>query len=380
LLVSFSDRTQSKHTNRLLLELTDTLAIELSHFLCLQLVVCNPYGDKDQSHLTKVDMKSTFKADYLLALYFQKVDGDENENKYRLIYRLVLIDTGEILWSENHVITEKPINEQDYVIAKITATVADDLQGLMHTHWSRNLLLNLETIPDYARVLVYFRDYTDNFSKDSFEKGVKACLEALSRNPNDLVANLIYAAFCRREYVYGRGLIESPLEKGKECIERAIRLRPNSHEIRYIYGGILFCNNDWEQSVEQFELSRSISKNNIVAEFGIGFHFCKMNQWEKGLELVNKAMLLSTNYPSYYHLVPCLDFYRQEKYEQALHQARKITIPSLVHGTLARCICYAQLGEYEKAEIEFKEILNRCPNFMRQGQMQIHRYLGTQIL
>ena len=105
-----------------------------------------------------------------------------------------------------------------------------------------------------------------------------------------------------------------------------------------------------------------------------------MDQWDKGLPLVNKAMLLSTNYPSYYHLVPFLDFYRQGKFEQALYEAQKITIPNLVHGTLARCISYVQLGEMKEAQKEFQEILNRCPKFMQKGQLQITRYLGTKTL
>ncbi len=377
-LVSFSDKTQSQTTNRLLLQCTDTLATELSCFLCLQLVVCNPYADKDQSHLVESEMKSTDRADYILALFFQGFDNDET--KYRLTYRLVLVDTGEILWSENHEFSEDLTKERDYAIGIIAATVTDHLQGIMHTHWSRKLLANIDTIPDYHKVLVYFRNYTDNFSRDSFVKGVNVCLEALNRNPNDIVANLIYAAFCRREYVYGRGVIELPLEKGKEYIETAIRLSPNSHEIRYVYGLILFCLNDWEHSVEEFELVRSISKHNMVTEFGIGFHFCKMNQWGKGLEIVKKAMLLSTNYPSSYHLVPSLHFYKQGKFEQALYEAKKINMPNLVHGSLARCVCYAQLGQLKEAKKEFQEILNRCPTFMEQGQIQLTRFLGTKAL
>lgn len=377
-LVSFTDKTQSQNTNRLLIQCTDTLATELSHFLCLKLMVCNPFADKDQSHLPSKGFKSTNSADYILNLFFQKNGSDED--RYRLIYRLALVDTDEVIWSENYVITGSPINEQDYVIGKITATLADHLQGMMHTHWSRSLLSNIDTNPYYNQVLVYFRNYTDSLSRGAFAQGVNSCLEALNRNSMDVVANLVYVAYCWREYTFGYGVIESPLEKGKKHIETVIRLSPNSHEARYLYGVIFFYQKDWERSVEEFELARSICKHNIVTEFGIGFHFCKMNQWDKGLPLVNKAMLLSTNYPSFYHFVPFLDFYRQEKYEQALYEAKKITTLGLVHGPLARCISYAQLGKLEKAEKEFQEVLRRYPKFMEMGRMYITRFLGTESL
>jgi tetratricopeptide (TPR) repeat protein len=377
-LVSFSDKTQNQTTNKLLLQSTDTVATELSRFLCLHLVVCNPYADKDQSHLVEAEMKSSGRADYILALYLQQFDNDEN--KYRLIYRLILVDTGVILWSENYVVNGRPIEEQDYILGKITATVADHLQGMMHAHWSRKLLENIDTIPDCYEVLAYFRYYTDRLGRGAFAKGVNFCLKTLNRNPNDVIANVIYSAYCRHEYVYGYGVIESPLEKGKECAETAIRLSPNSHEAHYVLGQILFCQKEWKHSVEEFELARSLCKNNIVIEFGVGFHFCMMNLWDKGLPLVKKAMLLSTSYPSIYHMIPFLDYYRKEKYEEALYEAKKITTPGLVHGPLTRSISYAQLGEFEKAEKEFQEVLRRYPKFMQTGGKFVARFLGTEIL
>ena len=72
-LVCFSDRTQDKESNRLLFQITDTLAKELSRFLFARLVVCNPYADKDQSFLIEKEMKAEKRADYILALYLQQL-------------------------------------------------------------------------------------------------------------------------------------------------------------------------------------------------------------------------------------------------------------------------------------------------------------------
>jgi tetratricopeptide (TPR) repeat protein len=377
-LASFSDATQSTTSNRLLFQITDTIATELSRFLCLQLVVCNPYADKDRSHLIEAEMKSTNRADYILALYLQETDP--NKNIYQLIYRLVFVDTGEILWSENFAVNAPPINDQDTILAKITARVADHQQGEIHTHWSRKQLENVLTIPDYNEVLVYFRYYTDRLRRSAFAKGVNFCSEALNRNPNDVIANVIYSSFCRHEFVYGYGIIELPLKRGRECAETAIRIKPNSHEAHYVLGQILFCKKNWKRSIEEFELARSLCKNNLEVEYGIGFQLCMMNKWDKGLPLVKKAMLLSTSYPSMYHLVPFLDYYRQEKYKQALHETKKITAPGLVYGPLTRSISYAQLGEFEKAEKEFQEVLRRYPKFMETGRMHVTRFLGSELL
>ncbi len=377
-LVSFTDKTQRQTANRLILQITDTLATEISRYLYLQLVVRNPFSDKEKLYLPSAEFKSTHRADYILALFLQKFDGDDN--KYKLIYRLVLMETDEVLWSESHEITGQFIAKEDFIIREITATVTDHLQGMMHTHWSRRALANKDTIPDYHKVLVYFRNYTDHFDRRSFVEGVNVCLEALKRNSNDVIANVVYASYCRREYEYGYGIIDSPLEKSKEYIDTAIRVSPNSHEAHFVHGLTLFYQKEWERSVEAFELARSICKNNVVSEFAIGYYLCKMNHWDKGLHLVSEAMSLSSNYPSYYHFVPFLDLYRQGKYQQALYEAKKIITPGLVHGSLARCISYAQLGKLEEAEKEFQKILERYPTFMEKGRMHISRVLGTESL
>lgn len=377
-LVSFTDKTQNKNTNRLLLQLTDAIATEFSRFMSLQLVVCNPYADKEQSHFVEKDMKSTNRAEYILNLFLQK--DDLSENKYRLIYRLLLVETGEILWSENYVISDKPLQEQDYIIGKLIATVGDHRQGILHNHWSDSLLLNEQSIPALSSVLAYYRKYINYLDRRTFAKGVQVCLDEIDKNANNLVAHVTYAAYCRREYVFDYGVIEDPLKEGMKSAEITIRLGPNVHEAHVIYALLLFCLDELDHSLEEFKIARSISKNNIVTEFGYGFQLCKMSRWEEGVSLVNKAMLLSSNYPSYYHLVPFFDAYRKEKYEQALYEAKKITTLGLIYGPLVRCISYAQLEKTDEAKEELEEIIKRYPSFIEKGQRQLNRYFGPGVL
>lgn len=374
-LASFSDATQDTASNRLLFQITDNIATEISRFLILQLVVYNPYADKERSHFIETEMKSTQRADYILALFLQQL----SKNKYQLIYRLIFVDTGETLWSESYTVTELPINEQDHIVGEMVSKVTEVQQGILPNHWSRRLLENKQTIPECHQVLAYVRYYIDNLDRSAFAKAVKFCLKALNRNSNDVIANVVYAAYCKEEYVYRYGVIESPLKVGRQCAETAVRLNPNSHEAHFFLAQIMYRQKDWKHSKEEFEIARSITKNNIPIEYCTGFHLCMMNKWEEGLPLVKKAMAISSSNPLY-HLIPFFDFYRQGKYTEALYEAKKITVCGLIHGPLTRCIAYTQLGEHIKAKKEFEEILRRYPNFMDTGQKYLQRFLGTDIL
>ena len=54
------------------------------------------------------------------------------------------------------------------------------------------------------------------------------------------ICKVLYADYCRRDYVYGFGVIDAPLKTGKKCAQDAVRLRPDSHEAHFVLGQILF--------------------------------------------------------------------------------------------------------------------------------------------
>ncbi len=374
-LICFSDKTQNKTSNRLLLQITDILAKELSHFLFTRLIVAIPYADKSESG--KSAMKEKFDADYVLSLYIHQLP----DNKYELLYRLLSTDPEEVLWSESYELDNTiAINKQFTILAKIIATIADLQQGILFIHWSRRLLENEKTIPKHYQALVYYRHYSDYLDRATFAKGVEIVKQALERSTNDVVANIIYADYCRREYVYDYGVIESPLVVGKQCAETAVSLKANSHEAHYVMGQILFCLKEWDSCLDEFDLARNISKYHTSIEYGAGFHICLTGQWEKGMALVNRAMSLSSSYPTWFHLIPSLNFYRQGRFEDALFEAKKILSKSLLHGPLARCVSYAQLGKKEKAHVELEEVIKRYPPFMTNGKQMLMKFFGNEEL
>lgn len=376
-MVCFTDKTQSKSSNRLLLQVTDTLAKEFSHFLFSRLVVSIPHADKSKSNRVEKEMKTLHNADFTLVLYIHQLP----QKKFELLYRLLDTESEEVLWSESYAIDNNvPISAQHEVLGRIIATIADIQQGIMHIHWSRKLLEKKQDVPEEYQTLVYYRHYADNLGRGAFAKGVNFCAQALDRNPNDVVANVVYADYCRREYVYNYGIIKSPLTAGRHAAEIAIVLRPDSHEAHFAMGQILFCSNEWESSANEFNLARSMCKYHAVVEYGTGFHLYLMGQRKKGLSLAKKAMSLSSSYPAWFHLLAFLDAYRNNRFEEALVEARRIVTKNLLHGPLARCVAFSQLGDKQKAQNELHEVLKRYPDFMQDGQRMLFRFLGNEEL
>ena len=369
----YSDETQDNESNRLLFQVTD--AMELSHFLFVSLVVSIPHADKKMARNASIDIYERYQADYMLVFYIQQLPKE----RHKLLVRLMDVPDETVLWSKSYELKDdEPFDEQHAIIANITAVVADIQQGVLQRHWARKLLEDEETIPDYYKPQAYYRYYSDDLSRVAFSKAVAICKEQLGKYPNDILSLMIYADYCRRDYVYGYNIIESPLEIGKECAQKAIHLQANSHEAHFVLGQILFCLNERQQCLSEFNLARDIYQYNAVIEYGIGFHFCLLGEWEKGSEIANEVMSRSFTYPNWFNLTPFLYAYLQEDYEEALSFALKIDTPHILHAPMSRCVSYSQLGQKEQAQRELKELLIRYPDFMENGKQILNRFFGSE--
>lgn len=103
-----------------------------------------------------------------------------------------------------------------------------------------------------------------------------------------------------------------------------------------------------------------------------------MGERAEGLKAIKKMMSSSTSYPTWCYFTLFLDSFLNKKYDKALSYALKIKTPQVFHRPLARCVSYIELGEVDKAKVEFQELLLDYPNFMEEGQQLLQRFLGSE--
>ena len=379
LLVScFTDKHQGDEGSKLLYYVTDNLSRVLSHFLFIRLISAVPHAEKEFSSSVISSYRENDKTDYILTIYIHHIQA----NNYKLICQLIEAKTQEILWSENYAVNKDEIDSQQGSICnKVAAAVADLQQGVMHVHWARQLLQNdKEDIDDHYKVTVYYRLHADNFVNESFAKAVEACQQAIKRNSQDVIALVVFSEYCRREYVYSHGVIENPLKKGLASAQEAVRLKPESHEAHYVLGQIWYHLENEPLCILEFEESRRLSRHNALITFGTGFHLFLMEKWEEGMALVDNVMGSGSAFPDWFHMIPYLNYYRQEQYDEALIEAHRIISPGSFWGPLARATVYGQLNQQDKAKVELLELIKRYPDFENIGILMLKRYLGSNVL
>lgn len=374
LLIScFTDKTQGETGVKLLYFFTDHIARIFSGFLFLRLMSAIPHADKAFSNSVIESYQSNDRTDYILSIYIHQLEGET----YELLCSLVKTKEQHIIWSDSYLLTEASLKETQELIGNEIASAVIDLQhGVMHLDWARGMLQrNWDDINDRFKAVVFYRHYADSFTTEAFRPAVQACLNAIEKNADDVVALTIYSEYCRREYIYNHGVIKDPLKEGLKSAQEAVRIKPDSHEAHYVLGQMWFSLGKVELCLFEFEESRRLNKYHALVTFGIGFHLFLLGRWDEGVELVNQSIQDNPRHPDWFLMIPFLDEYRKENYNQALMLAHRIVSPTSFWGPLTRAVAYTELGQTDEAKQEIATLLERIPNFFTSGKIMLERYL-----
>ena len=85
--------------------------------------------------------------------------------------------------------------------------------------------------------------------------------------------------------------------------------------------------------------------------------------FERGLDVMERAIELNPYYPGHLHAAPCLKHYYAREYEKALTEAVRFGTPDLFWDPLLRGACLGQLGGTEEAGKAIGDLLRLRPDF-----------------
>ena len=106
-----------------------------------------------------------------------------------------------------------------------------------------------------------------------------------------------------------------------------------------------------------------------------GFFISLYGEWERGKDLLDRAMAQSIGYPKWYHSATTLYYYRKNDFEAAYREVLKYDTPGLFWGPLLRIISLSQLEHVEEAGQQITHLLNLKPDFKEKARMLIQRYI-----
>lgn len=122
------------------------------------------------------------------------------------------------------------------------------------------------------------------------------------------------------------------------------------------------------------EQALQLNPNHALIAAALALHLGMAGEWERGLQLIKKAMRLNPHHPGWYYLVPFMIYYRQGEYDLAWIEAQRFNIPAFYWDPLIRAAVLSQLDRRTEAKKAVDELLALVPDFERRGQSMIRRF------
>jgi adenylate cyclase len=339
--------------------LTEDIITALSRFSDLRVIARN---STFQFKGDNVDVRAV--ASKLGARYV--VEGSVKRSRDHLRVTVQLIDTtdGTHLWSETY---DRDLTATDiYAVQdEITERLAGSLGSSEAPLWKAEMrelrAKRTESLEAYECVLLVPLFY-ETFKEDVHAQA-RDCLErAVKQEPGYSRAWSALAWTYIEEYKYAYNLRPEPLERALAAAQRAIELDKRNQDGYYALAIINYLRGeDLSSFYALAEQAVALNPNNATVIADLGLWMAYSGDWERGMPLIRKAVILNPLHPQWIFFAFFLDHYRTGEYREALTEGLKINLPDNAGVQTGLLAVYGQLGESEKAKAKLDEIRANHP-------------------
>ncbi|MGD9741044.1 MAG: hypothetical protein AB7V53_00285 [Dongiaceae bacterium] len=291
-----------------------------------------------------------------------------SENRFRVGVTLADARTGRSLWSdviERDLTVNDVFQARELIANRVVQALAQPYGVIFHER-SRATEGTLPQFFTSYECMLEFYKYWRTLSLP-LHATVQECLEkVVLEDPSYSEAYSALAMVYANIYRYGfnkKGVTFDPVPKALDLARHAIELAPTSVQGYKALHLVYWLMNDVERSFDAAEQGLALNPNDSEMMADLGGRLCLAGYWERGFPLVQEAFARNPGQPGLYRIVTFLRFYLDGQYAEALAEAEKADIPSVIHQHVILAMAHAQLGRMKEADADIREILKIDPDY-----------------
>ena len=150
--------------------------------------------------------------------------------------------------------------------------------------------------------------------------------------------------------------------------EKATQLDPQNAYAHCWLAIVHFFLGDNGKFEAEAERALSLNPNDPEILADIGHYLAFMGQFERGIELSNRAKQLNPLHPGWYHFSFARYHYHQRAYEEMLVDVQRISMPGFYWTHLLNAAAFGQLGRREAAD-SIRQMVALKPGMSAQAEL-----------
>ncbi len=300
----------------------------------------------------------------------------------RVAVQLVDAETGAHLWAEAYdrpYSAEQIFSLQDDLVPRIVSTVADSYGILPHSMSQVVRSKPAEQLTPYEALLRSF-SYVERVTSEE-HASARAALEcAVEQAPGDSDSWAMLSILHTDEHIHGFSARTGLLEQALQFARRAVDANPLNHRAHQALAWALCYRKEFDACKHAAERTVALNPMDASALAHVGQTIAYGGGWERGCELLNRAMQLNPHYPGWYRYALFLNAYRQADYSGALEIALKMSMPGVSLMYVALAAVYGQLSKLEAAREAIRELLVLRPNFKTDARTELEKLWDRELV
>ena len=159
-----------------------------------------------------------------------------------------------------------------------------------------------------------------------------------------------------------------------EAARTALKCDPDNARAHYSLVFTRMARAGTRACLDEAEKAYLLNSNNSLLIAIHGFRLALCGEWERGLELVEQAIVFNNSHPDFYYIPFVINYYRIEDYESALQEARKINMPAFFWTHLILAPIYSEMGDTKHAGFHSKELIKLYPGFEKVARYELEKW------
>ena len=312
-----------------------------------------------------------------------RITGELSGDESALTVGVGLTDlrTGVLIWGERF---SEDARENGFpaflhqTAEMIAARIADE-QGFIHLTLSRESRSRPPTVPGvYDALLKYY--YLENiYTPEAMREAQEALEHAVSLDSNCGLAHAMLARIYGVRFSLGfpkEGCSLKEMEGLAHSLAvRALKLEPMNQRVRCIQGFLHILSDNVAAARRDAEVALSLNPNSLCMLDVIGYILTLSGDWERGPDLIRKAVRLNPCHRQAVYFALWIDAIRREDYEESYNEALRCRLHGNFWAPLAMATSLAMLDRIPEARARADELVAMRPDFPARGRWLISRYV-----
>lgn len=297
---------------------------------------------------------------YLLSGTVQKAGGT-----LRVSGQLTDVANAVRIWSQKYdreLNAENLFAVQDDIREQIVATLSD-LHGVIYSEQlKRNVHRPTDSLNAYeclSVALAYDKYLTPQhhlLARESLERAIE-----LDPSFDEAWSHLSWVY--TDEEVFGFNPQPNAMERALRAARKAVELAPDNYHNHWLLSRVHYFMGQRELFLAESRRALDLNSSDGTTLGLIGLYTAWAGEWERGMDMVDKARLLNPNHPDYYHSAYGVAAYARGEFAEALEALHRASLPEWLPHQAFLVASYVKLGRMAEAERTLAAFLQHQPDF-----------------